>query len=607
MRIEERARIGMVGDNGAGKTTLIRILAGVDDPDRGQVHLRRDLRIAYMAQIPAMEPGTTVFRYVERGTGEFEELAQRISEIEHRLAEAPDDEAAVAAWGRLHSAFEAGGGYDRVHLCERVLAGIGIPETDWQKELSVLSGGEKSRVALATLMTQPADLLILDEPTNHLDLQGIEYLEGFVTSHPGAVVVVSHDRAFLDAVASEIVEIDGGKATRYPGNYKAYAEQRDRALLAAARAFKNQQEYIDKEMDFIRRNMAGRMSTQAKGRLKRLQRVERMNAPKRDGSAMRLTFRGGKGMAGQAVFEVDDLAARLPSGRVLFEHATFKIFHGEVIGIVGRNGAGKTTLLQILSGRRRADAGSVNVSRGVRIGFFSQEMQDLPTSGTVLDALRQVDVKATERDLRDHLALFLFTGDDIDHPIAGLSGGEKRRLCLARLTRSDHDVLCLDEPTNHLDVTTREGLEQAVQSFPGTTILVSHDRSFLRATADRVLYVADEAVRVFDGGLDACLSAIASEARERRADGAAAKAKQRADDPQPERAKSAEGRIRNPFQFQKLEERIFALEERVAALRADMERPENYVDASRMKELQKQEADVQAELADCYAKWENWA
>ncbi|MFN6144805.1 MAG: ABC-F family ATP-binding cassette domain-containing protein, partial [Planctomycetota bacterium] len=277
LRVDEGDRIGVVGDNGAGKTTMVRILAGVDEPDTGTRNARKDLRIAYGAQMPAMPKGTTVLDLVLRGTGEHDALERRMRELEARMA--GGDEAALRAYGVLQAAFEAGGGYDRKHRVEKVLAGIGFPLADLAKDVSVLSGGEKSRVQLAILMTTPADLLILDEPTNHLDLQGIEFVEDFVVRYPGACVVVSHDRRFLDAIANAIVEVADGVANRWKGNFSHYSKQRDLALLTQARAFKSQREFVEKEMEYIRRNMAGRMSAQAKGRLKRLQRLQLIDKP----------------------------------------------------------------------------------------------------------------------------------------------------------------------------------------------------------------------------------------------------------------------------------------------------------------------------------------
>ncbi len=608
LRVDEGDRIGVVGDNGAGKTTMVRILAGVDEPDLGERNTRRNLRIAYGAQMPAMPAGTTVEGLVLHGTGEHSALEARMRSLEARMA--GGDEAALREYGELQAAFEAGGGYDRKHRVEKVLFGLGFTEGDLQKDVSVLSGGEKSRTQLAILMTTPAELLILDEPTNHLDLRGIEFVEDFVQRYPGAVVVVSHDRTFLDAVANAIVEVADGVANRWKGNFTHYSQQRDQALLAQARAYKSQREFVEKEMEYIRRNMAGRMSAQAKGRLKRLQRLQLIDKPKGNRAAMRLTFgKTTRGQQGQAALECEDLTVKAGS-RTLIEHGELRIWFGEVAALLGRNGAGKTTLLRLLAGIGRPAAGTIKRAHNLRIGYFSQEKNDLPAQGTVLEALRELDRTVDDRELRDHLALFLFCGDDVDKPVADLSGGEKQRLSLARMTRAQFDLLCLDEPTNHLDVAGTEGLEQALKEFPGTVVLITHDRRLVSEVADRVLWVENGRIRTFDQGLAQCQRVLAeertaarlaeAEARERQAQKTSA-----ANAEEPKKAIET-GKVRNPLLFQRLEERIMALEAAIEELRAAMLDPANYASAARMKELQATEAAKKAELAEAYAQWENW-
>ena len=609
LRVDEGDRIGVVGDNGAGKTTMIRILAGVDDQDLGQRNPRRDLRIAYGAQMPAMPKGTTVMDLVLRGTGEHDALERRMRELETQMA--GGDEAALRAYGTLQAAFEAGGGYERKHQVEKVLAGLGFPLQDLQKDVAVLSGGEKSRVQLAILMTTPADLLILDEPTNHLDLAGIEFVEDFVVRYPGACVVVSHDRRFLDAIANAIVEVADGVANRWKGNFSHYSQQRDQALLTQARAYKSQREFVEKEMEYIRRNMAGRMSAQAKGRLKRLQRLQLIDKPQGKRAQMRLTFGATtRGQQGQVAIEAEDLAVKAGS-KTLLEHCAFRIWFGEVTALLGRNGAGKTTLLRLLAGIGQPAGGVIKRAHNLRIGYFSQDKNDLPQHGTVLEALRELDRTVDERTLRDHLALFLFCGDDVEKPVTELSGGEKQRLSLARMTRAQFDLLCLDEPTNHLDVAGTEGLEKALKEFPGTVVLITHDRKLVDEVADRVLWVEDGTVRTFDQGLAQCQKVLADERAAARAaevearDKAAAKAAASA--PPIETKKAIEtGKVRNPLMFQRLEERIIKLEGELEALRAAMLDPANYASASKMKELQGTEVRLKAEIAEAYTQWENW-
>ncbi len=609
LRVDEGDRIGVVGDNGAGKTTMVRILAGVDEPDTGQRNTRRDLRIAYGAQMPAMPKGTTVLELVLRGTGEHEGLELRMRALEARMA--TGNEHALREYGVLQAAFEAGGGYDRLHRVEKVLGGLGFPPADLQKDVSVLSGGEKSRVQLAILMTTPADLLLLDEPTNHLDLQGIEFVEDFVVRYPGASVVVSHDRRFLDAIANAIVEVGDGVATRWKGNFSHYSKQRDLALLTQARAFKSQREFVEKEMEYIRRNMAGRMSAQAKGRLKRLQRLQLIDKPQGKRAQMKLTFGSTtRGQEGQVAIEAEEITVRV-GARTLLERCSLRVWFGEVSALLGRNGAGKTTLLRLLAGIGAPAAGTIRRAHNLRVGYFSQDKNDLPAHGTVIDALRELDRTVDDRTLRDHLALFLFGGDDVEKPVAELSGGEKQRLSLARMTRAQFDLLCLDEPTNHLDVAGTEGLEQALKEFPGTVVLITHDRQLVDEVADRVLWVEHGRVRTFDQGLAQCQRVLAEEraaARAAEIDARERAAAKQAGAGAPEHKKAVEtGKVRNPLLFERLEQRIIALEAELEAVRAAMLDPANYASASRMKELQATEVRLQAELAGAYEQWENWA
>ncbi len=606
LRVDERDRLGVIGDNGAGKTTMIRILAGVEETDRGNRILRRGLRIAYGSQIPELHTGVTVLQFVLQGNGEFRLLEQRVRELEAKLAQDPGDADTLQQYGHLQSAFEAGGGYEREHLCKKVLGGLGFAELDLSKDVEVLSGGEASRLVLATLMVQPVDLLILDEPTNHLDLQGIEFLENFVQRHPGAVVAVSHDRTFLDRVATHIVEVDMGKANRVKGNYTAFKKQSDLQLLSTGRSYQEQQEFIKKEMDYIRKHMGSRLTAQAKGRLKRLKRLQLIQRPKNKSSEMKLRFRGGGGMEGQAILEAENLGARIPQGPTLFSQANFRLYHGETLGIVGRNGAGKTTLMRMLANHSQPQEGSLRRSKASTAGYFSQEMSDLPSHGTVLEALAAMATPQTPpKDLRDHLALFLFSGDEVDKQVETMSGGEKRRLCLARLTYGDYDFLCLDEPTNHLDITAREGLEEALRGYPGAVVVISHDRQFLQEVAGRILYVADGGVRVFDSGLSQCMEFLAQSGSQER------KKKKAQQKPAPSTAAPSRPagpeKIRNPLMFKKLEEEIFAMEEELETLHRAMELPENYSDHETLLTLNQQEEEVQSKLQAAYERWENWS
>ncbi|MGE0143511.1 MAG: ABC-F family ATP-binding cassette domain-containing protein [Planctomycetota bacterium] len=610
MRVDEGERIGVVGDNGSGKTTLIRILAGLDEADRGARNTRRDLRIAYAEQVPRLDSGTTVRDWVIRGDGSFAQLEARIRTLEAELAKHPGDERLLAEYGDLQVRFEAGGGLDRVHVCERVMTGLGFDEAAWQKDVAVLSGGERSRVVLSALMTLPSDLLILDEPTNHLDLEGIAFVEDYVRRYPGAVVVISHDRRFLDAVSSRIVEVEDGLTATYKGNYSAYRQQKELQLLSESRAFEKQQAFLEKELDYIRRNHAGQMARQAKGRMKRLMRVQLVNRPKKGKRAMRVGFGGEvRGQIGQIMIEAFDLVAAL-GGRKVLDRASFRVMFGEVTALIGRNGAGKSTLLKILSGHRIPDSGTVERAHGLRVASFSQEVTDLPTGVTILEALRLVDPDSETRDLRDHLGMFLFSGADAELLVDSLSGGEKQRLALARLTRAQHDLLLLDEPTNHLDVSGCESLERAIGEYPGTIVLVTHDRQILEAVAERILWLDDGKVTELRGGLSAWAEAVekkrqsARAAADRQRDAAAASGGARAVTSTAAAGKS--DKIRNPMMFERLEAEIMDFESELETIRAAMLLEENYRSADKLRGLQSKEREVQERLAKAYERWENW-
>ncbi|MCA8968973.1 MAG: ABC-F family ATP-binding cassette domain-containing protein [Planctomycetes bacterium] len=611
LRIAEDDRIGIVGDNGAGKTTLVKVLIGEDPPDRGERSVRRDLEIAWTAQIPQLTAGMTVLEAAQRSFARFEAMESELRELETAMAAEPENASLAARYERVHTAFEAGNGYRRHAFAERALQGLGFARDRFGDDVEVLSGGEKARVALAQAMLLPAELLILDEPTNHLDLEGIAFLEDWLEQRKGAFVLVSHDRRFLDRVCRSIVEIDSGQVTRYRGNYSAWQEQKARELETALREYEKQSEWYAKEMAYIRKHMGSRWTAQAKGRLKRLQRVERLARPRTGpGARMALRLGSAKGLSGQTVIEGKSLSLRYGDAEPLFEDVGFRVFHGDRIGILGRNGTGKSSLLEIIAGQQPATKGTIERSKTLRVGYFRQEMDDLPTSGTVLSTFMSLVPNWTEGECRDHLARFVFRGDDVDKDVRVLSGGEKRRLCLARLVVQPVDCYLLDEPTNHLDIATREALEEALDDFEGTIVSVSHDRWFLNRVIQRVFELTKAGIIVHEGGIEDYETSATARRRVEEAEKREQRQERRAEsaaEALPSTASTASSnKIRNPYAFEKLEARIMELETEREELQAALHDENAWKDPERMKELQGKVQSIDGELQGLYETWENW-
>lgn len=604
IRIGEGDHLGIVGDNGEGKTTLLRVILGIDPPDAGERTARRDLRLAWTEQIPDLPPELTALDAVRAAFGDLEEIERKLSELERSLETDPEDRALLSRHGRLLELFEAGGGWDRERLAERALDGLGFSSGDRESRVGELSGGQKVRLSLARALLRPVDLLALDEPTNHLDLGGIAFLENTLSNRRGAFLVISHDRRFLDRVCGGILEVESGAVRRFKGGYEAYRRQKRLRLETELREFRKQEEFIAKEMDFIRRSMGGQRTKEAKGRLKRLQRLERIAKPLERSRRMAMRLGPAKGLRGQTVLEGEDLAFAFPGESLLFSGISLRIQFGERIGLVGRNGVGKSTLLRILEGARSPVQGRVERAKNLRIVRFDQEMRDLPAEGTVLSAISPLLAGGTEGEWRSHLARFLFCGDDVDKKIEHLSGGEKRRLHLARFVLEPADLLLLDEPTNHLDISTREVLEECIRGYEGTVVAVSHDRWFLEECIDRILELTPEGVVEHRGGLEE-MERLLKEKRARTG------RKETPRNPPGSGNRSSTGRgegtkIRNPWAFAKLEEEIIVLEEEAAGLDALLASEGIWKEPERLKEIRARKEEIGRILSDLYERWENW-
>ena len=650
LRLDPGDKVGLVGRNGGGKTTILRLIEGLEQPDWGSVTLRKKGRLGHVSQRPDFPPGMTVRAYVESGLDEVRAAIHELEEVNHLLTEAQGDDLdrAMKRHDELTEEIEILGGWETERRVEVVMSGIGLREELWDRLASTLSGGERSRTALAKELVAGHDLLLLDEPTNHLDLEGIEWIENWIRQQKGAVLVVSHDRRLLNNAVTSIVELERGQLSRYPGNYDAYVRLKEERYVAEMRAFENQMDFIRKEEAFIKIHTGSQRTAEAKGRQKKLDNLVRLEKPFND--VRRPVIRPPKAeRGGETVLEARDLVAGY-DGKKLLVNVDLKIARGERIGIVGRNGAGKTTLLKILAGRLAPMEGKVELGYRAAAGYYDQDTSELRDDATPYLEIRRHFPDMTDQQIRDHLARFLFRGDDIEARVGSLSGGERARLLLARLTLANPSWLAMDEPTNHLDLAARTSLEEMLGEFQGALVFVSHDREFMDGLCNQVIEVGDGGIKKYDGNYSAWRAAKAAEAAvvgekkeaakiQAKADAkaaaarateaaakAAAKSAGRNDAngngakgssstggsssskaPGGDAKKGSGGKVRNPYLFEKLEARIMALETELATLQASLVSEEVYRNPTKMRDAQMRIAEVERDLAEANHEWENWS
>jgi ATP-binding cassette subfamily F protein 3 len=510
--VDTGRKVALIGANGTGKTTLLRMIAGLERPDSGSVSLDPGARVGYLPQEPLVEEEGSVFEAARLPSRELKETWAELQRLEAELDGADEGrlEELVEAHGEAHHRFDALGGYGCEGRAREVLGGLGFLEADWEKPVRVLSGGEKTRLALAQILILEPDLLLLDEPTNHVDLEACEWLQEYLLRYPGAALIVSHDRYFLDHVVTHVVELENKKAASYTGNYRAFAEKK--ALLRAQQAeqYRLQQREIQRLEEVAQRLFSHRKFNSWRSRLKMIDRLEKVEKPREDQRKLRVQT----APALQSYQEVLDARglSRCIDGRMLFENLSFSLYRGDRMGIIGPNGSGKTTLLKIVVGEGKPDAGRSVMGGNVRARYFSQDLADLNPENTVLEELLE-SVELTLKECCDLLGRFLLGSDALEKSVAVLSGGERCRLAMAKLFAERPNLLILDEPTNHLDIASREALEEALQAFPGTILFASHDRYFLDAVATRLLELKDGRTRLFDGGYTRYREATAAPSR----------------------------------------------------------------------------------------------
>ncbi len=618
--IEDHEKAAIVGINGAGKTTLLRIIVGEMTPDDGQVVLAKDKTLGYLAQNSTVDTSHTIYEELLSVKADLLRLEEKIRECENDMKHADGDalEDLMKQYTSLTHAFETGGGYLYRSELVGVLKGLGFTEDEFSKPVATLSGGQKTRVALGRLLLQNPDLIILDEPTNHLDMNSIAWLETYLLNYKGAVLIVSHDRYFLDRIAGKVIEIDQSKATTFMGNYSDYAVKKEQLRVAAWNAYMNQQreikhqeEVIEKLKSFNREKSIKR----AESREKMLDKIEVIEKPSEVRTDMKLTLTP-RILSGNDVLTVEHLSKSFDSHK-LFTDVNFEIKRGEHVAIIGDNGSGKTTLLKILNGLVPADQGTFRLGSNVEIGYYDQEHHVLHSEKTLFEEISDDYPYLNNTQIRNVLAAFLFTGEDVFKRISDLSGGERGRVSLAKLVLSNANFLILDEPTNHLDIMSKEILEDALNGYEGTILYVSHDRYFINRTAHRILDLTEGQFVSYVGNYDYYL-----EKHDTVMAAIEANAPQNADADSAVAAKATESEVKLDWKAQKeeqarlrkkendlkkCEEKIAELEARISEIDTEMSDPTIGTQVAKLQELSKEQTSCQEQLEKLYEQWEELA
>jgi ATP-binding cassette subfamily F protein 3 len=603
VEIPHRARIALVGPNGAGKTTLLNILIGLDTSDEGTVSRAKGLRIGFLPQRPELAGDHSLWDEMLTAFADLRAMETRLKAMEDALAEQADD--LLDKYGELQHRFDTAGGYTYETRIKMVLQGLSFSPEEYKRPLTKLSGGQRTRALLGRLLLESPDLLVLDEPTNHLDIAAIEWLESFLKDFPGAVLAVSHDRYFMDEFASVIWEMDFGTLETYRGNYSHYVQQRQERYERRLKEYEAQQEFLAKEEDYIRRNIAGQNTRQAKGKLRRLETMKKrgdfINRPRERRNIhikMAYAMRSGDKVLMTRGLAVGYSDAPAP----LFAVPDITLYRGEVAALIGPNGVGKTTFLKTILQDLPPLAGEAKIGASVNVGYFAQAHERLNPANSVIDevmAVRPMQVG----EARNYLAQFLFTGDDVFRPIETLSGGERGRVALAKLALSGANFLLLDEPTNHLDIDSQEILQSVLADFPGTILLVSHDRYLVAALATQIWAAEPGALTVFEGSYAEYVAARSRGEEEAQAPKTAAEKPRTNGKP----SASAKKHGLNPYQLEKrvaeLEARIHDLESRLAALTEAITRASTEGDTARVSDLGGQYTQAEADLRAAMDEW----
>lgn len=611
IEIKDNDRVAIVGRNGAGKSTLLKIMAGELSYDEGDFFKPKDLTFGYLSQHMTLESGKTiwdemieVFTHLKLQEEQLRTLEKDMENASNLAGE--EYEKLLKDYDKLQLAYQTGGGYTYESDIKSVLTGLNFADYDYNTPIMELSGGQKTRLALGKLLLQKPKLLILDEPTNHLDIDTLSWLENYLVSYPGAIVIVSHDRYFLDKTVSIVYEIARHKTSKYHGSYSKYLEKKALNYEQELKEFEKQQTEIKKLEDFVQRNIVRASTTKrAQSRRKQLEKMDRLDRPLGDESSASFSFQVVK-RSGNDVLKIDQLSLSYEDGqKPVFSNIKLHVNRGERIALVGPNGVGKTTLLKAILGKLKMDKGTIQLGTNVQIGYYDQEQGELDSSKTILQELWDDYPTINEKDIRTILGNFLFSGEDVLKPVHTLSGGEKARLALAKLKMQKANLLILDEPTNHLDIDSKEVLEAALSDFPGTIIFVSHDRYFINKIADQVAEMQRDGITMYLGDYDYYLDKKEEEAELARLQ----EEKESSPAPENKRLSFKEGKQQQSEQ-RKMKRRIAELEEmidqrevEISQLEEEMTKPEIYQDHEKSLELTEKVNAMKQEAEQLMEEW----
>ena len=602
--IEEREKAAIVGINGAGKTTLLRIIMGEYQADSGEVIIAKDRTIGYLAQHQKLSGDNTIYDELLSVKKDIIELEQKIRQLEMHSKEGVELEAVMEAYSKSTHQFELQNGYAYKSEVVGVLKGLGFDESDFEKKMNTLSGGQKTRVALGRLLLSKPDIIMLDEPTNHLDMNSIAWLENYLVNYDGSVIIVAHDRYFLDKVVTKVIEVERGIVSVFSGNYSDYAAKKKQLMDAKLKEYYNQQRDIKHQEEVIAKLKSfnrEKSIKRAESREKLLDKIEVIDKPITEQETMHFKLEPAK-ESGNDVLSVEGLSKAFGGNR-LFDNVSFEIKKGEKVALIGNNGTGKTTILKIINHIIDADAGKVKLGANVEIGYYDQEHNVLHMDKTAFDEIGDAYPDMTNTQIRNMLACFLFTGDDVFKKISDLSGGERGRVSLAKLMLSNANFLILDEPTNHLDIMSKEILESALNRYTGTVLYVSHDRYFINKTASRIMELSANTVTNYIGNYDYYLEKRDILAPKEVKQVSSEKNTAVKDDWKAQKEEQAKLRKRQN-DIAKIEKSIEQLEKDNSELDEQLALPEVYSDVKQLMKLNEKKQEIEKKLEKLYEDWE---